>query len=301
MPGAVEQRPASASVPNRTPPGIGRLIDAFLAGDTTATTPRDSATVVLLRDGPGGVEVYLLRRSVMVAYGGRYVFPGGLVDPADAARGLPWAGPSPREWATALDCDEVTAQALVCAAVRETFEECGVLLAGPSATEVIGAASGPDWDADRSALLDHSLPFSAFLLRRSLVVRSDLLRGLARWITPEWASRRYDTRFFVAEVPPGQSPRDIGLESDSDVWLPVSDALRGYADGSLSLMLPTVTVLRDIADAPTAHAALDAPRDLSPTTFRVVQEDGRVHVVTSSRGRETYAYPVRGDDGEQQQ
>jgi 8-oxo-dGTP pyrophosphatase MutT (NUDIX family) len=294
MPGAVDERPVGAPVPNRAPAGIGPLIDAFLAGDTTAPTPRDSATVVLLRDGAAGVEVYLLRRaSAMAAYGGQYVFPGGLVDPADAARELPWAGPAPREWAAALDCDEVTAQALVCAAVRETFEECGVLLAGPSATEVLGAVSGPDWDADRAALLDHSLSFSAFLLRRSLVVRSDLLRGLARWITPEWARRRYDTRFFLAEVPAGQAPRDIGLESDGDMWLPVSEALRAYADGSLSLMLPTVTVLRDIAAAPTARAALQEERDLYPTTFRVVQEDGRVYVVTASRAGETYAYPVR--------
>ena len=101
---------------------------SYAAGDATPAEPRDAATVVLLRPGASGSEVYLLRRQTSMAFaGGMCVFPGGGVDPRDfddelVDRGL-WAGPSPAEWASRLGCDEPQARALVCAAVRETFEE----------------------------------------------------------------------------------------------------------------------------------------------------------------------------------
>jgi 8-oxo-dGTP pyrophosphatase MutT (NUDIX family) len=96
---------------------------------------RDAATVALLRDAPAATRSTCLRRVRGMAFaGGMHVFPGGSVDPADArADGLGWAGPSPSAWAADLRCDEALARALVCAAVRETFEESGVLLAGPVA------------------------------------------------------------------------------------------------------------------------------------------------------------------------
>ena len=88
--------------------------------------------MVLLREGHVGPEVYLLRRQTSMAFaGGMCVFPGGGVDPRDHDASVAWAGPSPAEWAERLACDESLARALVCAAVRETFEESGVLLAGP--------------------------------------------------------------------------------------------------------------------------------------------------------------------------
>ncbi len=89
-----------------------------------------------------------------------------------------WAGPSPSEWATRLGVDEAIARALVCAAVRETFEESGVLLAGPSADSVVADTTGEDWEADRVALETRALSFTDFLDRRGLVLRTDLLRRL---------------------------------------------------------------------------------------------------------------------------
>ena len=136
--------------------------------------------MVLLRPGPGGPEVYLLRRQTSMAFaGGMCVFPGGGVDPRDfddelVDRGL-WSGPSPAEWAERLGCDEPKARALVCAAVRETFEESGVLLAGASADEVVADTTGDDWEADRVALESRELSLTAFLEKRSLVLRTDLL------------------------------------------------------------------------------------------------------------------------------
>src|SRR5574340_1593535 len=104
--------------------------------------PRDASTVMLVRDGARGVEVFLLRRVAGMAFaGGMTVFPGGGVDPSDADAEVEWAGPSVAWWAERFTTDVDRAKALVCAAVRETFEECGVLLAGPTADTEIGRAS----------------------------------------------------------------------------------------------------------------------------------------------------------------
>src|SRR6059058_5277734 len=129
-----------------SPESLGRLpremaehARAISQGTVTAAEPRHAATVVLLRDGSAGVEAYLLRRQKTMAFAaGMYVFPGGSVDPRDQS--LPessWVGPRPIDWATLLTADDALAKALVCAAVRETFEESGVLLAGTDADTVV--------------------------------------------------------------------------------------------------------------------------------------------------------------------
>ena len=111
---------------------------AYASGELTPAEPRDAATVVLLRPGAAGPEVYLLRRQASMAFAaGMCVFPGGGVDPRDFDADVAWAGPSPAAWASRLGVDEAMARALVCAAVRETFEESGVLLAGPSPSSVV--------------------------------------------------------------------------------------------------------------------------------------------------------------------
>ncbi len=111
------------------------------------------------------------------------------------------------------------AAGLVCAAVRETFEESGVLLAGPSPTEVVADTTGDDWEADRRALEAKELSFTSFLERRGLVLRSDLLGAWAAWCTPEFEPRRFRTWFFVAALPPGQRTRDVSSESSSVTWM----------------------------------------------------------------------------------
>ena len=144
---------------------------SYAEGGATPAEPRDAATVVLLRPGAAGPDVYLLRRQTSMAFaGGMCVFPGGGVDPRDfddelVDRGL-WAGPSPAEWASRLGCDEPKARALVCAAVRETFEESGVLLAGAGPDSVVADTTGDDWEADRVALESREVSLTAFLEKR---------------------------------------------------------------------------------------------------------------------------------------
>uniref|UniRef100_A0AAU2V7Z2 NUDIX hydrolase n=1 Tax=Streptomyces sp. NBC_00003 TaxID=2903608 RepID=A0AAU2V7Z2_9ACTN len=258
------------------PPEWPDRIRALAAGELTAVEPRRAATVMLLRDGAAGTDtgpaVHMLRRRTSMAFaGGAYAYPGGGVDPRDAedAR-LGWAGPARETWAERLGTDPASAQAIVCAAVRETYEEAGVLLAGPDATTVVGDTTGDDWEADRQALVTRALSFAEFLDRRGLVLRSDLLGAWARWITPEFEPRRYDTWFFVAALPEGQVTRNASTEADRTVWIRPAEAAAGYDKGELLMMPPTISTLRDLLPYATAADALvgAAERDLTPVLAR---------------------------------
>ena len=263
----------------RWPAEIVAHVRAINAGEIDPSEPRHASTVVLLRDGgaENGVEAYLLRRQKTMAFAaGMYVFPGGAVDPRDEA--LPessWVGPSPQAWAKLLTADTPLATALVCAAVRETFEESGVLLAGTSVDDVVADITGADWEADRLALLDRSLSLAEMLDRRGLVLRADLLRPWAHWITPEVEPRRYDTRFFVAALPAGQRTRDVGGEADRVVWMRPRSALDAYEAGEIGLMPPTAFTLMEMSafnSVSDVIAAGDA-RDIQPVLPKIVLTD----------------------------
>ncbi|MCX4748097.1 NUDIX domain-containing protein [Kitasatospora sp. NBC_01287] len=251
------------------PPGWPDRIRALAAGTLTPVVPKRAATVVLLRDdasptaGPGPLAYLLRRKSSMAFAAGMYAYPGGGVDPRDAEQELGWAGPSPEEWASRLGVDRATAQAVVCAAVRETFEEAGVLLAGPDAHTM---APERDWSAERAALEAHRLSFADFCREHELVLRSDLLAGWARWITPAFEERRYDTWFFVAVLPPGQQAAHQVGEADQVAWLTPAEAVEGYAEGRYGMLPPTVSVLRELLPARTAREALELAerRTLTP-------------------------------------
>ncbi|GAA2448908.1 NUDIX hydrolase [Streptomyces glaucus] len=261
------------------PPEWPDRIRALAAGTLTPVTPRRAATVMLLKDTGSGPVVHLLRRRASMAFaGGAYAYPGGGVDPRDDDRDIGWAGPPRAWWADRLGVDGAAAQAIVCAAVRETYEEAGVLLAGPDPRSVVGDTTGADWEADRAALVARDLSFAEFLDRRGLVLRSDLLGAWARWITPEFEPRRYDTWFFVAALPEGQRTRNASTEADRAVWIRPADAVGGYDRGELLMMPPTVATLRRLVPYATAAEALaDAPgRDLTPVLARARLVDGEI-------------------------
>ncbi|WP_370420260.1 NUDIX hydrolase [Streptomyces sp. QH1-20] len=248
------------------PPEWPDRIRALTRGELRPAAPRRAATVLLVRDTTGGPTVHMLRRRASMAFaGGAYAYPGGSVDPRDE-RDVPWAGPSRTEWARRLGVDAASAQAIVCAAVRETFEEAGVLLAGPTPESVVADTTGADWEADRAALVTRELSFADFLDRRGLVLRSDLLGGWARWITPEFEPRRYDTWFFVAALPEGQRTRNASTEADHTVWAAPAEAAAGYDRGELLMMPPTISTLRALLPYGTVAEVLAAAReaDLTP-------------------------------------
>lgn len=269
-------------------PGL-RLPDEYAArardiheGRAEAVRPRDASTVILLRDAPGGdgLLVYLLRRvSSMKFAPGAYVFPGGSVDPRDADLSVAWAGPSPALWGAAFGADEALARELVSAAVRETYEESGVLLAGPDETAIVPDTSGDDWEADRQALLDRSSSLAEMLGRRSLVLRGDLMRPWSHWITPIVEPRRYDTRFFVAALPSGQRTRDVSSESDLVTWVRADEAVEAARRGEMPMLPPTLVTLSELADYASVSAVLGASREISPRLPETQVTDDGVFLV----------------------
>ncbi len=260
----------------RLPPELVEHARAFATGDRIPVTPRDAATVVLLRSDPTGMQAYLLRRHRGMPFaGGMVAFPGGGVDPRDSDGVTTWAGPPVAAFAERLGSDEALARALVCAAVRETFEESGVLLAGPTADTVVDDTAGDDWESDRQALVDRSLAFTDFLDRRELVLRADLLAPWAHWITPEFEPRRYDTRFFVAMLPAGQRTRDVSGEADAVRWMRPAHATAAVDAGTIRMLPPTYVTLSQLADHGTPVEALAAAADRPIRTIQPgVQVEG---------------------------
>ncbi|MFJ3445709.1 NUDIX hydrolase [Streptomyces sp. NPDC086081] len=261
------------------PPEWPDRIRALAAGTLTPVTPRRAATVMLLKDTGAGPAVHMLRRRASMAFaGGAYAYPGGGVDPRDDDHHVRWAGPTRAWWAQRLGVDETAAQAIVCAAVRETYEEAGVLLAGPAPDAVVGDTTGADWEADRAALVARDVSFAEFLDRRGLVLRSDLLGAWTRWITPEFEARRYDTFFFVAALPEGQRTRNASTEADRTVWIAPREAAAGYDKGELLMMPPTISTLRQLTAYGTAAEALAAApdRDLTPVLATARLVDGEI-------------------------
>ncbi|MFG3421982.1 NUDIX domain-containing protein [Micromonospora sp. NPDC048063] len=265
------------------PPALVEHARRFRAEGATPAAPRVAATVLLLRPAGDDFEVYLIRRVAAMAFGGMYAFPGGGVDPSDSQAHLDWAGPTPAGWAERLGLTPAAAQAVVCAAAREVFEEAGVLLAGPDAGAVVGDVSGDDWEDDRVALEQRRGGFADLLARRGLTLRSDLLLPWSRWITPEFEPRRFDTYFFVALLPEGQRTRDVSGEADHTLWIRPADALARAEAGELTMLPPTLVTLAQVAAGGdlAGVAAAAATRDAAtPVTPRLdVPDDGEPRFV----------------------
>jgi 8-oxo-dGTP pyrophosphatase MutT (NUDIX family) len=291
----------------RVPRGMADRAREFAAAGLRPAVPRDAATVILVRpetapesrpesrpeSAPGietaGVEVYLLLRTQALEFApGACVFPGGSVDARDADPSIAetgWAGPAPADFGHLLGVPADRARALVCAAVRETFEESGVLLAGPSPADLVPDSA--DLAQARRALLDGSLSLSELLSRRRLLLRADLLTPWARWITPEVSPRRFDTWFFAAALPAGQlaglAPADqlAGLpaagpgESDSGTWWRPAAALEAARAGQITLLPPTAVTLAELTAYQDVAGILGERRTITPLLPKVVVEDER--------------------------
>lgn len=253
--------------------------------DPAAVPVRPASTVMLLRDGRSGLEVFTLRRAAtMVFASGMTVFPGGGVDVRDATAPLPWDGPEPEWWARTWRIGSEEARSRVVAAVREVFEETGVLLAG--GRDGTGGVStgrlariyddGPGWDAYREAVTAHRRSMAEVLTETGLPLRADLLRPWSRWITPPGSPRRYDTYFFVAALPPGQRARVLTTEATSGGWHRPAEVLDQWHSGAVTLMPPTVASLTDLAAADSVEEMLATPRAAEPITPEVLSDDGEV-------------------------
>lgn len=227
---------------------------------------RPAATVVMLRDGAAGLEVFLVKRhGLSDVLAGAYVFPGGKVDPEDALLDM----------ALHLDCEpralhqrlgedgsEQEAAGLFVAAMREAFEETGVLFVRGADAAVAARA----W-----ALLREGLAFDELLAQLGLRLAASALLPWSRWITPLAASvisKRFDTRFFVTAVPPGQQARHDEREAVDSAWMPPAAALRLYWDGAIALAPPQIMSLVHLARHATVSSVLVQARGRTPPVIQ---------------------------------
>ena len=220
---------------------------------------------MLIRDTFPGLEVFVLRRVAAMAFApGMTVFPGGGVDPTDRGGPLHWLGPDEAWWAEHLHVEPIAARELVVAAVRELFEETGVLLA---ASSVDGPIGGLD-EGIRLSMIDGRVTLSAALAVADLRLRADLLRPWANWITPPGRTRRYDTFFFVAALPAGQQAEMLTTEADLGQWRAPQALFTERDAGTTALMPPTLAMLADLAEFGCVADVMAAERTVTPVRVR---------------------------------
>jgi 8-oxo-dGTP pyrophosphatase MutT (NUDIX family) len=243
---------------------------------------RDAATVMLVRDRvEGGLEVFMLRRNLESDFvGGAYVFPGGAVDEADRHADLEAVcqGRSDDQASTLLDVEH-GGLAYWVAAIRECFEEAGVLLARDGEGNVMSFAD-PDV-AERFEVHRHAVDSGERRLlevceAEGLQLAVDQIHYFAHWITPEGPPRRYDTRFFVTAAPPEQVPLHDDRETIANTWITPQDALDAHERGEFEIIFPTIRNLRAISrfDSSADLLAAAAALDTVPTVVPRIVSDG---------------------------
>ena len=244
-----------------------------------APAARPSSTVVLARDGARAPELLLVQRHERSAFGGAHAFPGGVLEDADARVADHCAGVTAEEADALLHvADGLT---WFSAAIRELFEESGVLLA------TVGRP-GVDLGAARDALNDGTLDWHAFVRDYALQLRCDVLNYFSFWITPEALPRRFSTRFFLAAMPAGQDAAHCGGELTDSCWMTAKEALAACREGSIRLHFPTTRTLEALARHGSVDELLDwaasCARDGVPCIFPEIKErHGEARVVVAGR------------------
>jgi 8-oxo-dGTP pyrophosphatase MutT (NUDIX family) len=231
------------------------------------TPPRAAATVVMLRDAAQGLEVFLLKRhGLSDVLGGAYVFPGGKVDSADAelshAAHLDQSADALHTALNEPDIDHATAAGLYVAAMREAFEESGVLFTQNTCA---------DQAAQASALLRQGHAFAEVLEQMALRLHTASIVPWSRWITPKVASvtnKRFDTRFFISAVPAGQTARHDNHEATESVWLTPRAALEQYWSGQIELAPPQIMSLAHLSHYTLVAQAMGAARASTPALIQ---------------------------------
>lgn len=248
---------------------------------------RPSATVALVREGDPYPELLMIKRRAGDAFGDSYAFPGGVVDHDESDAHGRIDGRTADEANSILG---VSADGLdfYSAAIREVFEESGILLARSDDGE--WATVTPDFEKLRVEVDKGRLPWAQFLENEGLRLACDALHYFAHWETPLISPKRWSTRFFLAELPRGQEPSHDDSEVTDIRWLSAREALAGARDGRIKLPFPTMRNLRNIAEIKTTDALFDW------ADARAKQEITKLRPVRIERdGKSMWA--IRGDEG----
>jgi 8-oxo-dGTP pyrophosphatase MutT (NUDIX family) len=220
--------------------------------------PVPAATILMLRDSADGLEVFMVVRHHQIDFAsGALVFPGGKADPADFEPAM-----APRLEGAAEDADM---RAMQVAAIREAFEECGVLLARPAgSTELIDGARLAALEPFRDRLHGGEISIGQFLEDEDLHLACDRLIHFAHWVTPPMVPKRFDTHFFLAEAPADHLAVHDGHESVDSVWLTPAEALADAAAGRRTVIFPTVRNIEKLGRYASVAEALAAAEQTTP-------------------------------------
>ncbi|MFA5121223.1 NUDIX domain-containing protein [Zavarzinia sp.] len=252
---------------------------------------RPAATVLLLRDGAGGLEVFMVQRHHQIDFaGGALVFPGGKVDERDSAPGL-----LPRLSANPVIGADLTAFAV--GAIREAFEECGVLLARPAGGgELVDAARLATIEARwRAPLAKGEIGILDVVEGEDLTLALDRLIRYSHWVTPSFMPKRFDTHFFLATAPADQLALHDGGETVDSVWIRPQVALDDAAAGRRSVIFPTRMNLSVLTRDTTVEGAL--ARAVATPIITVLpwledRADGQYLIVPAEAGYDRTAAPI---------
>lgn len=261
------------------------MSDAIRAVDVPV---RPAATVMLVRDGADGLEVFMLQRTHAATFAkGQFVFPGGTVDDLDHADALDAVCDGDDQSVSARLGMESGGLAWVVAAVRECFEEAGVLLArradDESGASVVLVGEHEDrFERHRRAVHAGERTLAEVCADEDLRILADRVVLVDHWVTPLGERKRFDTRFFLTAAPDGQSPLHDDVETIASLWVRPGDAIEMWRRGELQMFPPTVAALRfllphaDVGSALRAGAAVGVPPTIVP---KMIVEDGRIRGV----------------------
>jgi len=255
--------------------------------------PVPAATIILLRPGSVAPEVLMIERHVKSeAFANLYVFPGGRVEDEDQALANRVGAIEAEEAARALGgVSPSCALGFFVAAIRETFEEVGILLArARGERELLSADRAAALTQHRLDVQGGQLSFRELIDSENLELAGDALAVHAHWITPEFMPRRFDTFFFTAIAPPGQLARPDGLETTAHVWIRPEEALEQRQAHTRRIIFPTAVNLESVAGFSNASEILEASkrRSIVPVLPQLVDRDGEKWlVITADAGYAT--------------
>ena len=219
-----------------------------------ASTPIPSATILMLRNGPTGLETFMVVRHHQIDFAsGALVFPGGKVDAGDY---------NVRNYCDGADSADDSAVSMMVGAIREAFEECGILLAREKGSSAL-------LPGERLSNLEHyrdplnrgEIPLIDFLKKEKLRLACDTLQHFAHWTTPEMLSKRFDTHFYLAAAPSDHLAIHDGHESVDSVWISPNDAIKGNANGTYTIIFPTRVNVEMLGESSNVTDAMRAAKD----------------------------------------
>ena len=247
--------------------------------------PLPSATILMLRDGPSGLETFMVVRHHQIDFAsGALVFPGGKVDAGDY---------EVRNYCDGIDSSDDTAVAMMAGAIREAFEECGILLARENGSNAL--VSG-----ERLSTLEHyrdplnrgDVSLNQFLEKEQLRLACDTLQHFAHWITPEMLPKRFDTHFYLAVAPSDHLAIHDGYESVDSVWISSDNAIKGNSDGTYTIIFPTRVNVEMLGESSNVADAMRAAADkkvVSILPWSEQREDGNYICIPEDAGYSTTA------------